>query len=377
MLTNSGIESAGTKIPATLCTLNDAWTEWLRGSKFPVAFFGDSTVDGSNTTDWTANTLGADNLSPNAFSKKLEGLLRLATGNDSLRIYNAGFSGKTGRWAVTVLEEQFGETSAYHDVKMIGIGFGINDRLGFEDEKAYRDGFKGYIEHIIHWCYDKGIQPFLLTTQASVEPGVMTQYAEPYPMRTSGHIDSVANEVKRELARAYGLQLIDMNRFTESFLLYSSISTQRIISDRLHFGDIGHQYEAEVLFAHISPRTLVADGYTKIDYSSQKVTDSVPEDWLTMPEEPTDRFKVYVDYTKDDKADMLIFSAWVFVNAKRMLTLKAFRGSSPDTYVRVNGTVTRLAEAETVVGQLDLGLYRLEVFTGASDKADFKGFILE
>ncbi|MEF2243718.1 MULTISPECIES: hypothetical protein [unclassified Paenibacillus] len=44
-------------IPRTIYTLNDAWAVWLQGSKFPVAFFGDSTVDGANTTDWTENTL--------------------------------------------------------------------------------------------------------------------------------------------------------------------------------------------------------------------------------------------------------------------------------------------------------------------------------
>lgn len=118
-----------------------------------------------------------------------------------------------------------------------------------------------------------------------------------------------------------------MNKYTELFLQYSSISTQRIISDRLHFGDIGHQYEAEVLFSCLSPRTIVVDGYTKIDYSSQKIKDSVPDDWLSMPKVLTDGFKVYVDYTKADMGDMIIMSASVFVNAKRKLTLKAFRGA--------------------------------------------------
>jgi len=365
-------------IPRTIYTLKDAWTAWLQGSKFPIAFFGDSTVDGANTTDWTENTLGRDSTSPNTFSKKLEELLRLATNNASLRIYNAGFSGQSAKWAVSILEEEFGGTAAYDDVKMIGIGFGINDRLGYANEQAYRDGFKELIKHIIHWCYNRGIQPFLLTTQACIQPGVMTQYAEMYPMRTGGHVDSIANEVKRDLAREYGLQLIDMNRFTESFLLYSSVSARRIISDQIHFGDTGHQYEAAVLFSHICPRTIIADGYTKIDYTSQKVTDSVPEDWLTLPEELTDRFKVFIDHTKPDTADLKIMSAWVFVNARKMLTLKAYRNHSSDTYVLVNGTAAKqLAEAETVIAQLDMGLYRLEVYTGASHRVDFKGFILE
>lgn len=365
-------------IPSKIYTWQDAWTEWLRGSKFPVAFFGDSTFDGANTTDWTANQPGIDSVSPNTFPKYLEQLLRQATGNDALRIYNAGFSGQIASWAASAMDDVFGEGSAYRDVKMIGIGFGINDRLGYADEKSYRDGFKGHIRQIIHWCYNRDIQPFLLTTQAIVQPGVLTEYAAEFPMRTSEHIDSVANGVKRELAAEYGLQLIELNQLSESFLLYSSVSAHSIISDRLHFGDAGHRYEAGAIFAHFCPRTIVADGYTKIDYSSQKIKDSVPEDWLTMPEAPADRFKVYVDYTKSDASDRIILSAWVFANTKRKLTLRAYKGKDDsETYITVNGERHPLSALETELGNLDLGLHRLEVYTGTSARVDFKGFIIE
>ncbi|MEF3305405.1 SGNH/GDSL hydrolase family protein [Paenibacillus sp. GYB003] len=368
----------GVPVRQPLYTFNDAWTEWLAGGKFPIAFFGDSTFDGANTTDWVRNVPGTDNVSRNAFPFVLERLLREAAGNSVLRIYNAGFSGQTAKWAETMLEQVFGQTSPYADVKMIGIGFGINDRLGFENEKAYRHGFKRSIERIVHWCLSKGIQPFLLTTQAVVEPGVLTQYADTYPMRTSEHIESVANEAKRELAEQYGLALIDLNRFTESFMQHSSHSLQSIISDKLHFGDVGHKAEAEFLFSRLCPRTIVADGYTKIDFSSQKVFDCVPEDWLTMPDRPADRFKVFVDRPKANADDGNLMSAYVFVRSEKELVLKAYRtGSDPAAYVKVNGDIRPLTGAETNLGPLDFGLYRLDVRTGESAAADFKGFILE
>ncbi|MFK7691518.1 SGNH/GDSL hydrolase family protein [Paenibacillus sp. HJGM_3] len=363
--------------PRPLYTFNDAWTEWLAGGKFPIAFFGDSTIDGANTTGWVRNTIGADNVSPNAFSRKLERLLREAADNTQLRVYNAGFSGQVSSWAVTVIDDVFGPESPYCDVKMMGIGFGINDRLGYENEKAYRLGFKANITHLIEWCYAQGIQPFLLTTQATLEPGVWTQYVQDYPMRTSGHIDSIANEVKRELAVEYGLQLIDVNRYTEQFLLYSSHSAKHIISDRLHFGDIGHQFEAELLFAHIVPRTVVADSFTKLDLSSQHLFRSVPEDWLTLPEKPADSFKVYVDHTLEEAEDRPILSAWVFVLAKHPLVLRAYKHDSPDTYVRINGKARTLTGPETLLGELDMGLYKLEGCSGVSMRVDFKGFTLE
>ena len=151
---------------------------------------------------------------------------------------------------------------------------------------------------MIEWFYEHNIQPFLLTTQALVSSDVETQYVTSFPLRTAMHIETVANEVKRELAKEYGLEIIDLHKFTTEFLLYSSYPTKTIIADRTHFGDIGHEYEAGVLFAHITPMVEIADGYTKIDFSSQKLKKGVPEELLTVPDTPSDSFKLYANYTK-------------------------------------------------------------------------------
>lgn len=374
---NLGQSGSSNAIPSVIYKLNDAWTQWLKGNKFPIAFFGDSTIDGVNTTGYVANTLGVDSTSPNTFSKKLESALRSATNNSVLRVYNAGFSGKDASWGLSNINAEFAGTSAYNDVKMIGIGFGINDRLNYSNDDDYRNGFKTNIIGIINWCYAQGIQPFLLTSQAMLEPGVSTSYAGTYPLRTSEHINSIANEVKRELAIQYNLQLIDVNKFTEAFLLYSSIVDNTLIPDRLHFADVGHQYESDLLFYHLSPRSIYVDQYTRIDYSSQKITDSVPEDWLTMPTSPADSFKVYVNYTKADTIDTKIMTAYVFVNTRQKLTLNAYVNSSTNTHVKINGVDHTLTGTSTNLGQLEMGLYKLEVFTGASTTVDFKGFIIQ
>jgi lysophospholipase L1-like esterase len=362
--------------PSPIYTFNDAWTEWLKGNKFPIAFYGDSTVDGTNTTGWVANTIGVDSKNNNAFSKKLEDSLKSATNNSILRVYNAGFSGQNAAWGLANIKSVFANPSVYKDVKMVGIGFGINDRLAYSNEKEFRDGFKNNIRAMIEWFYANNIQPFLVTTQAIMAPGVMTTYAGSYPMRTGEHINSIANEVKKELAKEYQLQLIDMNKFTEHFLTYSSYAAKTIISDRLHFGDLGHKYESDVLFEHICPRTIKTESSIQIDFSNQKIK-GVPEDWLTMPDSPADSFKTYVNYSKSDSADTKIMTVWVFVNGKRKLNLRAFRNSSTKTYVKVNGVSTVLTSPETSLGQLELGLSKLEVYTGASTQVDFKGFIID
>lgn len=362
-----------------ILTLNDAWIAWVSGEKFPLALYSDSATDGVGTTDWVANVLGADSPNINAYPKLLENRIRAMTGNSLLRIYNAGFSGKTAKWGVENFEAAFGGSSVYNDAKMIGLGFGINDRIIYSTVKAYRDGFKADMIALINKCYDKNIQPFLLTTQAILSPDVRTTDLAAYPLRNAQQIATVANEVKKELAKEYSLELIDVNKFTEDFLLYSQVSMATIIADKLHFGDVGHKYEADVLFAKIVPYTNFVKERTKLDYSSQRIFKGVPEEWVTNPPTFTGEFKTRVNTTlKGNTNDLLIYSIYVFIDAKRKMTLKAYKNdASTLTYVKVNGVVAQLDALEKTIGDLDLGLYHLEVWTGLHGTADFKGFIIE
>lgn len=361
-----------------IVSLHDAWVSWSKGEKFPVAFYGDSTVDGNTTTGYERNQFGIDSLNPNAFSKKLEERLREATGNNELRIYNAGFSGMYSNWGLENFHRVFLENSRYRDVKMIGIGFGINDRLFYTDAKSYKDTFKKNIKGIIELCLANSIQPFLLTTQATVEPGVTTVYASLYPLRTSVLIQTVANQAKKELAWEMGLELLDINRYTEEFLLYSTHSLRTVIPDKLHFGDIGHQFEADVLFSLINPQTIHVEGPYRIDYSNQLIAKSVPDDWLTLPEECIDGFKVYTKHEKEDTEDLNMMSVYIFNRAKRQLSLKAVKCSQESgTYVKIDGVKKALTKLTTDLGTLELGLHKLEAYSGSSTEVDFKGFLLD
>ncbi|MBE6068853.1 MAG: SGNH/GDSL hydrolase family protein [Clostridium lundense] len=357
---------------------HDAWVSWLNGEKFPIALYGDSTVDGVNTTGYVANILGHESTNDSAFSKLLENKLREATGNNILRIYNAGFSGKTASWGVDNINAEFTGSSAYNDVKMIGIGFGINDRLGYTKYKSYKEDFKSYIEQMINWCYDNNIQPFLLTTQAILSPGVSEDYTTQYPLRTAQSIETIANEVKRELAIKYNLEIIDVNKFTEKFLMYSQYNAEEIISDKLHFTDIGHKYESGLLFSHINPMAIIIRNKTKIDYSNQRLIKGVPENKLSFVADTLYNFKVSANYIKEDTIDTLIFKSYIFIDTINQMTLKAYKTDlSSVSYVKIDGVITTLDALENTIEQLDLGLHTLEAWTGESSAVDFKGFILE
>lgn len=363
--------------PKPIYTFNDAWVNWLDGQKFPVAFWGNSTVDGVGTSSHTENlSPGVDHQPPNAFSMKLQEKIRNVTNNSTMRIYNAGHSGMTAIWGLSNIEIEFGGASPYNDVKMVGIGWGINDRLQYQNEKAYRDGFKSNIISMVNWLYDHGIQPFLITTQATVEPGFGTTYAA-YPMRTSHHIETIANEVKHDIAREYNLEIIDVNDFTERFMKYSAFSLEDIIADRLHFGNVGHEYEAGLMFAHFVPLTQFVTRSDKLDYSSQRVINGIPSDLASYTTDDSDGFKVIANYTKANSNDLKIGEFWIFVDTDRKLTLTAYKSDPASlTYVKVDGIATTLDALTKTISDLELGLHRLEVLSGASNKVDFKGFKL-
>lgn len=368
------IDELSSSPSAPTFTLNDLYVSWKNNEKSPTAIWGDSTYEGLTTTGNVPNVLGTDHISPKSFSSVLQAKLRKELNNNVLRIYNAGFSGMTTSWAVQNLANEFGPGKPYSDAKMVGIGFLINDRLGFPSLKAYRAGVKNDLIIMILWFKANGIQPFLITTQAILSPGVPEGYSQQYPMRDAKSIETVANEVKRELAKDFNLELIDLNEFTANFIKYSAHSVNTIIPDKLHFGDIGHDYEADVLFYEMVPTVNYIDRETQIDYTNQNLEAGVGEDKLTVITTPTDGFKVAVNYTKSDSTDSLIFKTYVFNDANRKMTIKAFKsvpGSS--TYVKLNGNRINLTASETTIGDVDLGLHTLEVFTGGAS-VDFKGF---
>lgn len=343
-----------------LCTFADAYAAWRNGETFPVAFMGDSTFSfGGNSGDhvW--------------FPERLQAKLREECGHNTI-IYNAGIPGIKLTDGIARFDGYFGEHGTFADAKMVGIGYGINDRLDFKTLKEYKAGIYERTETIILKCYGRGIQPFLLTHQATLECGVGTEYQN-YPLRDS-HSMAFANvTAKRELAAKYGIPLIELNQATEEYLLYSKVPANVIMMDTLHFDDIGHEYEAGFLFSQLVSRTISIEAgqETVVSYASQHIRNAVPEDKVSYG----GKFKIYANYSKSDSADTKIFDAYVFIKG-RPATLQAHKADGGSTYIKINGTKKDLDLLETDLGVLDLGLHHLEVFTGASTAVNFSGFVL-
>ena len=360
--------------PEVICTFTDAYTQWCKGEKFPIAFFGDSTIDGNTTTGYVANTLGKDSTSTNTFCNVLQSLLREECDNSILRIYNAGFSGLTLPWAVANFDKEFGTGTAYSDAKMIGIGFGINDRLAYDDLNAYREGVKTNLISLINKCNEKRIQPFLLTGQATLECGVQSDYTSTFPLRDSNSVNIANNEIRRELAKEYGLELIDISDYTKIYLENSLEDSNNITTDRLHFSDIGHKYEAGMIFAHIVPRVIEVKGNEEclITYANQNLKEAIPEEKISYG----GKLKTYAQYTKSDSNDTIIMDTYIFVKDKPS-TISALKTDLVNlTHIKLDEVDMDAPLDVNNLGTVDLGLHHLVAYSGASTKVDFTGFAI-
>ncbi|WPC43075.1 SGNH/GDSL hydrolase family protein [Clostridium sp. JS66] len=401
------MKSSETNSSENKITFQDAWVAWENKEKFPVAFFGDSTYDGYNTTGWIGNSIGTDHEPPNVFTTYLQNLIREYTNSKTARIYNAGFSGQIAQWGYKNIDAIF--SGVYSDVKMIGIGFGINDRLGKVSTKAYEEKFKEDIENIIKWCYSKRIQPFLLTTQATVEPGTID--CNLYPYRTSESINSVANKVKKELARKYNIDLIDLNYYTEKFLASNKLyKLKDIIPDNLHFIDLGHKFESEIIFAYFCPRVVMInnDKPLILDFSSQNIKSGIPSDKISYENNLLNlwynnyNFKSYAYYDKENKDDILVQDFIIFnmENDMNIYTVQISPGENHEMnlcltdiekpYAMINGKKLVLQDTfkqyyfekgfmyrliKTSI--LKFGLNRLQLCTGNNNKVSAVGFYVK
>lgn len=378
--------SNNNKIPEVICTLNEAWLQWKNNEKFPVGFLGDSTVDGVGCTGYVGHqnldnaasgTGSIDYIFDKAYPYILETLIKKETGSSNPRIYNIGYSGTSTTWARNNMEKLFG--SVYKDVKMVGLVHGINDRLNHKNAKEYETLIRGNFIYLINWLYGRGIQPFMVTTQASVEPGVMSSYTDSHVLRTSENINSVCNKVKKELAKEYNLEIIDLNSFGEKILTYSQELVSTIIPDTLHFADKGHELEAGFLFSNICPRTdIIQDrGSNILSFTSQKAVSDIPSEKTVFLSKITDGFKVKVKYNKTDTKDIKILDFWIFNDTKSQFNLESYIGAvNNKVYVKLDNVVTTLSYIKQTIGNLDIGLHHIEAYTGTTTDVDFIGFKL-
>ena len=172
-------------------------------------------------------------------------------------------------------------------------------------------------------CFERGIQPFICTPQVTIKPNVSTEYIDRYPLKSSNAVSICANEIKKELAKKYNLEIVDFHKITEDLIMNSKYPLKMLISEQLHYGDIGNLYEAGAIFASIVPRVTYIDVEERvINYSTPRLNNAIEQEKLLYC---MDKFKCYADHTKPTSTDSM---SNVFIT-KKETTLTAFK-SRPD-----------------------------------------------
>ena len=348
--------------------LSDALNQWLLGRKCPIGFLGDSTTEGDNTSAWTdanqhikqdqaAGGIGKVNyVNTTSYSYLTQQLLRQRTGNDAPEIYNMGWSGTSMFWMIQHFDEVF--NNAYSDVRMIGIEYGINDRNDYGNRDVLAQTYRYDLIRLIQMLYDRGIQPFIITSQA-----IWNHQADgARDVLNTATLTTLINRIKKEVAREYHLELIDMQEVGDLIAKYSSVGWNSFNNGILHFKDLGHQAEARYIYGKLTDELETVESGSILSYLSQRVlSEVVYGDNLQTADND---FKYTVNLNTSGKQLLQQFS--VMNPHPQALQLTACCSTPGGQIVEVDGTTYQITSNEQVITKLESGPHIIRVFNDAT-----------
>lgn len=325
----------------------------LQTRRTVVVTLGDSTTDGYRTSGYAGNQLGSLANKPNTWTEKLNDIINKQKDYGfNHKFYNRGFSGKTIAWLKDNLDAVLAPVPEKIDYAIITMG--INDSV-YDASKiqAFRDDHINVINRLLA----KGIKPILMSTQAEFE-----NYN-----RYGSKINSIADNIKKDLANELGIPFIDYNSGTRNILNNSEYSVKALIPDMCHFGDLGHQKGAEYLASQLISQTVSIAKPSKIGYQSNKVvsdlnySDHLSDDqkqvkWISR----TDGFDLEGQLNASEIKTMMEVSVYI-----EQATIVNFFGD----HVTVTSNGQPLSNGAT----LDVGFYRITVKSQPTTVSKFRG----
>lgn len=379
--------------------LFDAFAAWKNGIDFPVGFAGDSTTDGVGTTNWVENTNGhahqdeeagglgkADYDCDLAYPHILQDLLRAEFGNNNPKIYNIGYSGAAlDTWSEAKIWEQVfaKENNLYCNCRMVGIVFGINDRNTATTDGEFITNMQSNLVAFVEYLLSIGITPFMVTSQVVLQAGGLTQGLANLPQN---YMQRICNETKKQVARMYGLEVVDMNAFTSLVLQCSNYPIGGSTADRLmdfpanlHFADKGHFLEAGYLFSKFIPYILHTED-AEVIYVGLTNRNARSNIYINNAEVTADKFKMQFNGTQSSATDTLVYDAYIMVNSQNGAYSVKYQTPVASGYIVIDGDTSNpitIDSTEKTLDPWDIGLHHVQVYTGESTTVAFKGFLLE
>lgn len=329
----------------------------LQTKRTVIVTLGDSTTDGYRTSGYSGNVLESLTPKPNTYTEILNGIINGQKGYDfNHKFYNRGFSGKTIAWLKDNLDAVLAPITEKIDYAIISMG--INDSV------YQKDNIQPFEENhidIVKRLKSKGIKPILMSTQAQFE-----NYN-----RFGSKINSIADTLKRDLAKELGIPFIDYNAGTRNILNNSEYSVKALIPDMCHFGDLGHQKSAEFLASQLIHRVEEVAAGNKIGYQNNRVVSDLNySDYLSDVEKEVKFLPSKVDgfdlEGHFNGAQKTMFEVLVYVN--KPVVVKYFGEN-----VSVSSNGANLDDG----ARLDVGLYKISVKNTPNQPSSFRGLKFE
>lgn len=329
----------------------------LQTKRTVIVMLGDSTTDGYRTSGYSGNVLESLTPKPNTYTEILNGIINGQKGYGfNHKFYNRGFSGKTIAWLKDNLDAVLAPITEKIDYAIISMG--INDSVY---QKANIQPFEENHIDIVKRLKSKGIKPILMSTQAQFE-----NYN-----RFGSKINSIADTLKRDLAKELGIPFIDYNAGTRNILNNSEYSVKALIPDMCHFGDLGHQKSAEFLASQLIHRVEEVVVGDKIGYQNNRVVSDLNySDYLSDVEKEVkflpskvDGFDLEGHFNGTQKT---MFEVLVYVN--KPVVVKYFGEN-----VSVSSNGANLDDG----ARLDVGLYKISVKNTPNQPSSFRGLKFE
>lgn len=329
----------------------------LQTKRTVIVTLGDSTTDGYRTSGYSGNVLESLTPKPNTYTEILNGIINGQKGYGfNHKFYNRGFSGKTIAWLKDNLDAVLAPITEKIDYAIISMG--INDSV------YQKDNIQPFEENhidIVKRLKSKGIKPILMSTQAQFE-----NYN-----RFGSKINSIADNIKKDLANELGIPFIDYNAGTRNILNDSEYSVKALIPDMCHFGDLGHRKSAEFLASQLIYRVENVSTGDKIGYQNNRVVSDLNySDYLSDVEKEVKFLPSKVDgfdlEGHFNGAQKTMFEVLVYVN--KPVVVKYFGEN-----VSVSSNGANLDDG----ARLDVGLYKISVKNTPNQPSSFRGLKFE
>ncbi|MFK8328507.1 phage tail protein [Pseudomonas sp. BJa5] len=232
------------------------------GQAVKIAFFGDSTTDGNSSSGWTPNPVDGNQMAIgatdhgaaggyNAYPRRLQDMLRLFYGNNLIRCYNAGYSGKRldNGWALNNLDAAVLRHPIYKDCDAVVVVFGLNDAA---QNGSRLEAFVSESKKVIEAILKAGKLPILMASDAH--------------WRSHDDFDNTGNnyenteivelnDAKRALCAQYGIPHLEMHDRQRDWMNRNGGYTwwRKVAPDGMHSNDEGHQIKACIVAAQFIP----------------------------------------------------------------------------------------------------------------------------